>query len=417
MNENQLDYDPFKGSFGSLENLVDKISDVMECPVTIEDANHRLLAYSSHDDRTDSARIATIMGRRVPENVINSLWKDGVIPTLNKSEDPIRISKITGVGLGNRVAIAIRTKTEILGYIWVLEIDNKLSEKELLLLKKAAQSAKNQLLQLKVRKKKKEEGHKEFFWQLLTGDLKSHEEIIEKLERLNIRPPTPIAVIVFQFDHEITDKIESDISYMIKTTQQVQVTFHVIDRNDFILLCSPLPVHKGKLCAKEYIDEFISQMNKRFKIDQIKGACGNCYDNYEKIEASYQQALTLLRLKHKFPDDVGHTHTYQELGIYRYLDVLLQKNQEDYYENTALEKLKNYDKIHKTHLLESLEVFLNYDSNVNEASKQLHVHTNTLNYRLKRISEISGIDLKSPNQKIALYLDLKLTKLKKRPYL
>ncbi|WP_096188925.1 PucR family transcriptional regulator [Evansella halocellulosilytica] len=417
MSKNQFDYDPFKGSFGSLENLVDKISEVLECPVTIEDGNHRLLAYSLHDDRTDSARIATIMGRRVPEKVINSLWREGIIPKLNYSDDPVRISEITGVGLGNRVAVAIRSKEEVLGYIWVVEIDHKLSEKDMILLKYAAQSAKNQLLQLKVRKKKKEEGYKEFFWQLLTGHLKNHDEIIHHLEQFNMIPPSPIAVFVFQFDEEITENIEPYISYMLTTTQQVRVIFYVIDRNDLILLCSSHSSQGEKIEAEPFINDFISQMNKRFQVNQIKGACGNSYESYGKIEASYQQALTILRLKNSFPDDVGNAHTFQELGIYRYLEFLLQRNQEDYYENVALEKLKNYDNAHNTHLLESLEVFLNHDSNVNEAAKSLHVHTNTLNYRLKRISEISGIDLKSPNQKIALFLDMKLNKLKKHPHL
>ncbi|PDY49289.1 PucR family transcriptional regulator, partial [Bacillus cereus] len=91
------------------------MSEILQCPVTIEDVNHRLLAYSTHDERIDSARVATIMGRRVPEKVINSLWKEGIIPELLKKREPIRIKKIDGVGLSNRVAISIWNKEEVLG--------------------------------------------------------------------------------------------------------------------------------------------------------------------------------------------------------------------------------------------------------------------------------------------------------------
>lgn len=415
MNQYNYEKDPFKETFGNLENLVDKISDVLQCPVTIEDSNHRLLAYSSHEDRTDPARVATIIGRRVPERVINSLWRDGIIPKLNKSEDPVRISEISDVGLGNRVAISIFTKNEILGYIWVLEIDNQLSEEQMSLLKKAAQTAKNQLLQLQVRKKKKEEGYQEFFWQLLTGHLKSHEEIKEKIEQLNLRPPLPVSVILFQFEKEITPKIEQHISYMITTTQQLKITFHVVDRNHLILLGSPLPGKEKEPATVHFIDEFISQMSKRFKVNGIKGSCGSSYESYEKVEASYQEALTVLRLKNQFLEEIGPaTHCYQQLGIYRYLDVLLQKKQLDGYENLSLQKLMNYDEANKTHLLETLEVFLNKDSNVHETASVLHIHANTLIYRLKRISEIADIDFKNANQKITLYLDIKLNKLEKK---
>lgn len=400
--------DPFIGSFGSLEMLVDRISEVLKCPVTIEDANHRLLAYSSHDERTDPARVATIIGRRVPEKVINSLWRDGAIPRLNQSDEPVRISEIIGVGLGTRVAIAIRSKHEILGYIWILEIDNQLSDEDMDLLKLAAQSARNQLLQLKIRKKKKEEGYQEFFWQLLNGDIHSSQEIEKNLDRLGIIPSYPYYVTVFQFESEITSQVEQHISYMITTTQKIKVTFHVIDRNDLILLCSPLPNDENGSGRSLFIDDFIKQMNQRFHIQRISGGCGNGYDDFHKVEASYQEALTVLQLKKKFPIEIGKSYEYQDLGIYRYLEVLKQKNAQDRYENVILKKLIKYDRTNHTHLFESLKVFLDQDSNVNLAAKELHVHVNTLNYRLKRISEITGIDLKDANQKTALYIDIKL---------
>ncbi|MGO4888538.1 PucR family transcriptional regulator [Anaerobacillus sp. MEB173] len=416
MKEKQFERDPFKGTFGSLENLVDRISDVLKCPITIEDSNHRLLAYSSHDNQTDPARVATIIGRRVPEKVINSLWRDGVIPKLNQSDEPIRISQISDIGLGDRVAISIKKNNEMLGYIWALEIDHKLSEKELQLLKQAAQTAKNQLLHLQVRKKKKEEGHQEFFWQLLTGHIKAHNEIKKKIEQLEMIPPNPVAVIVFQFEEEITTDNERHITYMLTTTQQLRVPFHVIDRKELILLVSPNLSKELHHSINEFISDFVAQMNKRFKVSRIQGSCGNIYDKYEKIEASYQQALTVLELKNQFPHEIGHLYTYQSLGIYRYLDVILQKRQEDGFENSTLLQLIHYDKINKTQLLETLEAFLNNDSNVHDAAKELHVHTNTLNYRLKRISEITGMNLKDPNQKMTLYLEIKLNKIDQKEF-
>ncbi|WP_353625757.1 hypothetical protein [Bacillus sp. JCM 19041] len=110
----------FNQPFDSLDDFADAISERLHCPVTIEDSNHHLLAYSSHEDETDAARISTIIGRRVPERVINRFWKDGVIPTLNKSDEPLVIPTISDIGLGNRVAISIRKNEEVLGYIGFL---------------------------------------------------------------------------------------------------------------------------------------------------------------------------------------------------------------------------------------------------------------------------------------------------------
>ncbi|MFB8735669.1 helix-turn-helix domain-containing protein [Bacillus sp. SL00103] len=42
------------------------------------------------------------------------------------------------------------------------------------------------------------------------------------------------------------------------------------------------------------------------------------------------------------------------------------------------------------------------------AAKQLNIHINTLNYRLKRITDIAEIDLKNMNEEMTIYLDRKL---------
>src|SRR3954471_5338567 len=161
--------DPFSESFDSLDEIADRISEVLHCPITIEDPNHRLLAYSTHDDRTDPARIATIIGRRVPEKVINSLWKEGVIPLLLSSHDPIRVKTVDDIGLGNRVAVSVWKNDEVLGFIWALEIEKTFSEEDFACLKRAAEATKNKLVQVQTRKNKKEEQFQEFFWQLLTS--------------------------------------------------------------------------------------------------------------------------------------------------------------------------------------------------------------------------------------------------------
>ena len=125
---------PFKKSFFDLKELVDSIHENLLCPVTIEDTNHRLHAYSSHEDDTDAARIGTIISQRVPEKVINRLWKEGIIPKLMQSDAALRIPHIEDIGLRDRVAIAIRKNNEILGYIWVVEGPRKLTNEQLDLL-------------------------------------------------------------------------------------------------------------------------------------------------------------------------------------------------------------------------------------------------------------------------------------------
>lgn len=93
MNEAKNNENEFFGTFNGFEGFIDKISDFLKAPVTLEDAHHHLLCYSNHENVKDSVRISTIIGRQVPEKVINGLWKEGIIPALMASDKPIRIKK------------------------------------------------------------------------------------------------------------------------------------------------------------------------------------------------------------------------------------------------------------------------------------------------------------------------------------
>lgn len=404
--------DPFRANFDSLEEFADVVSEVLHCPITIEDANHRLIAYSTHDERTDPARISTIIGRRVPEKVINNLWKEGVIPALLKSCEPVRVKTMDDIGLGDRVAVSIWKKEEVLGFIWALEVEKPLNEQDLTLLKQAADAAKNKLLQLQARKNKKEEHFQEFFWKLLTGHAQSNEEITSNFHKFQITPSPFFAVVVLQFQEDISNEEEKQISYLLQTNQQLKITLYTIDHHQLVLLISLNQTEQSLNKLNDFVETFVHKMDERFGVKLIKPAFSSIYNDYQKVEKAYREALTVLSMKERFPSEVEEIHGYQNLGIYQFIDVLLEKRTKEGYENHALMKLHKYDEKHNSDLIETLEVFLNKDNNVNEAARALNVHTNTLNYRLKRISEIGEINLKDPNQKMTLYLDLKLEKFK-----
>jgi DNA-binding PucR family transcriptional regulator len=400
-----MDTHKFDRVFDSLEDFVDTVSDVLSCPVTLEDANHQLLAYSSHDDTTDATRISTIIGRRVPEKVVNRFWKDGVIPALNQSDEPLDIDCITEMGLRNRVAVSIRKNHEVLGYIWVIEVDTKLSDQDKQLLKVAASKAKNLLLQLNLQKKRREKNHQELLWQIITGDTSSHEGTSLLLEKVGIRAKS-LAIMIFKFE-EISDTLYRNLMYIIKTTSKVTMLIHTIDEDQIICLVSPTNENSEQSDLLHFMETLQLQMKERFDIEHMHIGCGYLYDDYSKLTDSYHEAQKVVKLKGSGEAILKRAYFYHELGVYRHLDILLQ-HEKYLVMNPAILHIKQYDNQHATSLSETLELFLNKDGNMNETAKELHIHVNTLSYRLKRIQEMTNVQLKDPVQRIGLYLDLKL---------
>ncbi|XNN68641.1 PucR family transcriptional regulator [Bacillus pumilus] len=399
--------DPFKYSLDRLEDVADQISDVLNCPITIEDTHHRLLAYSTHNDFTDPARTSTIISRRVPEKVINRLWKDGIIPTLLKTDEPLRVPQIAEVGLSSRVAISIWKDKEVLGFIWAIESTQPFSEEDMDLLKMAAHAVKNKLLNLQIRKSKTEERNQELFWKMLTGHIHEKDEMLDLFLRLGIRCPDTYAIIIFRLRDELTEDTEKKLSYLLETTQQVQVLLTTVDFHEFIILVSPKTEHPLQ-DIKQFTSGMMQQLSDRYHIHHVQAAIGGIYDNISHIQPSYKEALAVLKTKERFPVETERLHSFSELGIYQYLDVLAEKRRGTSYSSYSLSKLEDYDLRHHSNLVETLERFIDCDSNANIAAKQLNIHINTLNYRLKRITDIAEIDLKNMNEKMTIYLDMKL---------
>ena len=103
----------------------------------------------------------------------------------------------------------------------------------------------------------------------------------------------------------------------------------------------------------------------------------------------------------------GRVLAFSDLGVYRLL-VRLRETPElwTFYRET-LAKLVDYDLRQRADLMKTLEAYFNQLGNLRAASEALHVHRNTLLYRLERIKEISGMDLDNAEEYFALWLALR----------
>jgi DNA-binding PucR family transcriptional regulator len=71
-----------------------------------------------------------------------------------------------------------------------------------------------------------------------------------------------------------------------------------------------------------------------------------------------------------------------------------------------IEPLKLHDREHNSDLVRTLEVFFAANANASRAADLLFLHRNSLLYRLERVRELTGLDLKSHRNRFALQLSL-----------
>lgn len=399
---------PFRREmYDSLESFVDHVSDLLGCSITLEDTHHRVLVYSSHGEETDPVRISTIISRRVPEKVINRLWKDGVIPNLLQSKKPIRIEGKKEIGLGSRVAVSIWRGNEVIGYIWAIEWNQPLTDSQMEILQNAAAVGKHLLSRFGKNKRPSSRDDQEFFWKLLTGHV-SEQEANQKLLELNYTS-NEFTIMVFNFKEIISKEMEKQIIYLLKVMDDVKIILYTMDDHELILLVSTVDKQVNTAAVfKQFIRNFPNSLEEKFHIADVDGGYGSIYSDLGQVQKCLKEAKKVVEVKEKFPGEAQSFLAYQDLGIYQFMDVLLEKRIQDGFDNMAIKKLSEYDTSHNTELLVTLEAFLDESESMQKTAAKLHIHTNTLTYRLKRISEIMEVDLSIPSQKFMLYLDLKL---------
>lgn len=74
-----------------------------------------------------------------------------------------------------------------------------------------------------------------------------------------------------------------------------------------------------------------------------------------------------------------------------------------------------YDRTHRTELVRSVEVWLAQDRSTGSAARALHVHANTLAYRLRRFAELTEHDLTSIRDLVDVWLALRVWRMLERP--
>ncbi|HNP88644.1 MAG: helix-turn-helix domain-containing protein [Chloroflexi bacterium SZAS-1] len=105
--------------------------------------------------------------------------------------------------------------------------------------------------------------------------------------------------------------------------------------------------------------------------------------------------------------DTAHVLDFGDLGVYRLLLLLRESPELWEFYRTTLAALTDYDRKQHAELLKTLEAFFANLGNLARAAEALHVHRNTLLYRLERITEISGLNLDDAEERLALWLALK----------
>lgn len=400
---------------GDLFALANAISALLDAPVTIEDRNSRLLAFSGRQDEADEPRVETVLGRQVPERYMRRLEELGAFRRLYASDRPVFISAedlaMAEITQG-RAAVAVRAGDELLGSIWAVLPGSMSPERE----QSFVDAAKLVALHL-LRMRAGADVERRLVADLVATALEGGPGTVEALARLGLAG-RPLVVLAMGLPEDVEEP--EALSMARRETQRQRATdalsVHLSALHPGAVVAPVGGVSYGILPVAEATDvaeERAARIAKEFLARTSVPSHGFIgvsrvapdLSRLSRARDDAERALRVLRTGNGSRRVARVADVYVESLLLQLSDLAAAEGSEP---AGPIARLRAYDRAHRAHLTQTLAAWLDAAGDVGAASTVVHVHANTFRYRLRRIGEVGAIDLDDPDSRFAAMLQLRL---------
>lgn len=136
------------------------------------------------------------------------------------------------------------------------------------------------------------------------------------------------------------------------------------------------------------------------------------YDDLLDTAKHYRQAYNSIALA-RLSQDSQPVCYYQAYRFHDFLRICCHADLFNDYVHPAIQVLQDYDSKHNSQLADTLYSYLANDKSVKRTCEDLHLHKNTVNYRINRIKEILKIDFSDTRELFHLSLSLNILRIQK----
>lgn len=395
--ESDADEDP-ELEAADLFRLADAAASVVDAPVTIEDTNSRVLAYSSRQDLTDPARVSTIMGRRIPDEVLARFRSRGVFRELSKGRRTIYVPKQAD-GTLPRLIVPIRMGGELLGSMWAV-VDGPVSEERAAAFADAAPVVAVHLLRLRAHADAHRRASAELLREVLEGTVGARRAIAEL--GLSDAPHRVVAVDVGAGRARRSESASAEglrLALLERIAKRIGGDTHACELGGLLYVVVPeaaestgWPRLRATLAAER-------------GSGALRAAAGTARGLGELAlsRAEADEALALLRAGLADGPVAAFDELWAPIALHRVAVVAAGSGAADL---GPLAVLREHDRTQRTEYVNTLYEWLRHPGDPRAAARELRVHPNTLRYRMNKLLEVSGLELSDPDVRLALLAQL-----------
>ncbi len=388
---------------GGVATITKSAYEVIQAPIILTDASFKVLGIAPKTCLGDWVWDTMLKEGHAPEEMILSFYQERYMETASKNTD---ISWVDWGPVADqpRLMKAIKINHNIEGYAAIVcthEKDRPAFGKALKILVKAAEIEMSKNISINI------SGNplvKVFIRNLFNDLVQSPEQLKLWEDNLNTS---------FNGDYQIigvraqTSGNQGMLKYINSSLNAMFPKFLTIIIEDtlFILLYS-LPETNSEADINNKLTMLLSSF-------QVYCGISMHFSGISKVTEHRRQVEKLLTIGPKLSSE-KKIFFYTDFLTDSILSVPLEHMEISACTAPEITFLKNFDKKNGTEYLPTLKMYVESIENSAETAKKLHIHRNTLLYRVKKIEKIVKTDLSDPDIYVKFLLYFRLTDLKKR---
>jgi sugar diacid utilization regulator len=249
----------------------------------------------------------------------------------------------------------------------------------------------------------------EFIASLLGGTYSSEDVIGERAKRLGVDLEQRFLVIALRGSKPAAESVWQNDA--LRATRKV-VTHR--EQPGFVA------AHEGAVCVVIAYDEATAEVAFARLAETMRNQCavvtgdqgvslgiGRPSYGPAGVRVSYREAEHALALGRRILGP-GKSVSFANLGLHRLLFAVAQHSELFDFYRDAVGEVVAYDERSGAELMSTLEAFFASNGSPTETAQRLHLHRNTVLYRLRRIEEVGRLRLEDPGTRLNLHLCLRI---------
>ncbi|MFE7726552.1 PucR family transcriptional regulator [Streptomyces anthocyanicus] len=401
---------------GDLPELANTVAALVGGAITIEDPQSRVLAYSRMDHEPDPMRRLTILGQEVPRWRVDELRESGFFQALWNTDGVVRLP--ADDRYAERLAVAVRHGSEILGSLWAAADGRPLAEDAAAALHTAARAAVPHLAHHQTWGRAAARARESAVHALLDGSGPA----ARVAHDAGVAPDRPYTVLVAEaYDSRDLTAVPApatggaagqrtlDVLALQAEAYRPGCVTARSGRRLYVLI----PAEDGETDPARALTATARSVPRGV----VFAGVGPVAADLSGLPASREAAELVVRVlreraaRRPAADVVSAVAAFgevvPEVSALRVLDLIVPLWQSL---SGPVHAMVEHDRAHGSEYGASVGAYLDAFGDTGTAAQRLNVHPNTLRYRLRRARKLFGVDLADPTLRLLADVGLRLAR-------